>query len=78
MLTSGMREAQQGEVSLDHLEPEVVNALVDYFYMGKIKIEFNKMEEAVEACGFLQLVRLQEDFGDIFACILSQLIIFIG
>ena len=63
LFNSGMKEVQENEACLDHLDKQVVERLVLYFYSGKIAIDWNKIQEAIDACEFLQLPELKLAFS---------------
>ena len=59
MVRSGLEEVRNSEVHLESLHEEVVEALIEYFYTGKITIDYRNIKDLVEACEFLQCMPLK-------------------
>ena len=46
----------------DHLNSDVVEAIVQYFYTGEVKMELQQMKDAMEVCEFLHVKELKSPF----------------
>lgn len=59
MLTSGMRESISSEIWLSDVTPEAVKTMVEFMYMGELKLE-----DIMDVGGLLlQLLLLADQFG---------------
>ena len=59
LFSSGLKEVKNSEVRLESLHPDVIDALIAYFYTGEITVDFRNIRELVEACEFLQCMALK-------------------
>ena len=55
-----MKECQQGEVVMDTLNFEVLQAIVGYLYGNGLSLDGTQMQYAVEVCTMLQLNELKD------------------
>ena len=55
MLRSGLEETRKQEVDLHYLDEVVVKQLIEYFYIGSIKLEYVKIKQLIEACELFQI-----------------------
>ncbi len=58
MLTDGMKEAEQNEIELKGLEPEMTKVLLDFAYTGDIQISRENVQELLVTANFLGITRV--------------------
>ena len=59
-LNSALKESKTNQMDLTHLDSEVLQDIVQYFYTGEIEIKWDGIERLVEAATFLILDQLKE------------------
>ena len=60
MLKSQMKEARQSHMTLDNIDPQVLESILKYMYSGEIRIPKDLLKETIEAADYLQMDELKE------------------
>ena len=50
-----MRETEQGEVTMEGVDYNIMEAIVHYLYGATVSVKWDKVQQFIEACEMLQL-----------------------
>ncbi|XP_077991677.1 kelch-like protein 25 [Glandiceps talaboti] len=60
MFTSDMKESKFEEITLNELDPKIMDLLLQYIYTAKIIITENNCQELLEAAGLFQIISVRD------------------
>ena len=60
LFSSNMKEAQQGEITMETLEFTTVHAIIQYLYSQPISVDWKDVEKMIAACDLLQIKPLMD------------------
>ena len=60
MIKAQMTEARKREVTLDHIELEIMKIILDYMYIGQISFYTEQLMDIINTCNYLQMNGLKE------------------
>ncbi|KAL7645652.1 UNVERIFIED_CONTAM: hypothetical protein RMT77_004038 [Armadillidium vulgare] len=64
MFTHDMAESKQKEITMQGIDPSALEALINFAYSGKIKIDSENVQSLLVGSSFLQLTEVREACGD--------------
>ena len=59
MLRSNMSEVAKQSMTLNHIQPDIMQILLDYMYCGQVTFHIDQLEGVIAACNYLQMTELQ-------------------
>ena len=63
LFNSGMRESQQGEVTMDTMDYDIMSIIIMYLYGNNASLNWKHVKCAIETCELLQLQELKEQLA---------------
>ena len=60
MLLSEMSEVAKQHITLNHMDIDIMNIILDYMYVGQVSFHQDQLQELIKACEYFQMASVKE------------------